>query len=130
MLSQRLAKAALALDAATSDDDRRRHCEELAQVLRTWSDAHDKLRRRDRASSIPGRNSAAVQAAFDVLEPSYARIHEAAERLIRNQSIPQPDPAALRADRTTILAVEGEFLVQMERIVGLYEQEARARIDG
>ena len=48
MLSQRLAKAALALDRAVDDADRRRHRAELEQVLRLWSASHTGLRHGDR----------------------------------------------------------------------------------
>jgi two-component system, LuxR family, sensor kinase FixL len=129
MLSQRLAKSALALDAATDAVDRRRHRDELERVLRTWTAAHNGLRHGDRALSLPGRNSAEVRAAFDALEPSFARMRDAAARLIRDESATRPDPAAVRADVATILNVEGEYLTRMDRIVGLYEHEARARVN-
>jgi two-component system, LuxR family, sensor kinase FixL len=123
MLSQRLAKAALALDGARSEADRRRHRDELDRVLRLWSAAHDGLRRGDRALSLPGRNSAAIRATFDELEPFYTRMRDAARDLIRG------DSAEGRADLATILANETEYLPRMDRIVGLYEREARAHID-
>jgi two-component system sensor kinase FixL len=129
MLSQRLAKAALAIDAAASDADRRRHREELGRVLRAWSAAHAGLQHGDRARSLPGSNGAAVRAAFEDLEPFYARMRDAAARLIRDESGADPDPGAVRAELATILAVEGEYLARMDRIVGLYEHEARARVE-
>ncbi len=129
MLSQRIAKAALALDAARSEEDRRRHSAELDEVLRTWTTAHEQLRRRDRPPSLPGANSATVDEAFDALEPSFTRIREAAARLIRDETLAAPDPAAIHDDQRTILALEGSYLVQMDRIVGLFEREARARVD-
>ena len=63
MLSQRLAKAALALDRAVDEVDRRRRRDELGQVLRLWSASHDGLRHGDRTLSLPGRNSPAVREA-------------------------------------------------------------------
>jgi len=60
MLSQRLAKAALALGGAADEVDRRQHRAELGHVLRLWSVSHNGLRHGDRALSLPGRNSPAV----------------------------------------------------------------------
>jgi two-component system sensor kinase FixL len=129
MLSQRLAKAALALDAAVDEGDRRRHRAELGQVLRLWSASHDGLRQGDRALSLPGRNSPAVRAAFDDLEPFYARLRDAALRLVRDGDGRRRDAAAAHNDLATILALEGQYLERMDRIVGLFERETRARVD-
>jgi signal transduction histidine kinase len=123
MLSQRLAKAALALDLAKDEADRHRRREELALVLRLWSSAHDGLRRSDSARLFPGQNSPEVQAAFDGLEPFYARMRDAARDLIGG------GPGRGQAELVTILANEAEYLPRMERIVGLYEREARRHID-
>jgi C4-dicarboxylate-specific signal transduction histidine kinase len=123
MLSQRLAKEALALVLARNEADRRRHLDELDQVLRRWSAAHDGLRRGDRASSLPGRNSAPVRAAFDDLEPFFTRMRDAAQDLARG------DSAEGRANLATILANEAEYLPRMDHIVGLYEREARGHIN-
>jgi signal transduction histidine kinase len=100
MLSQRLAKAALALEAASSDADRRRHRAELAGVLGLWTASHRALRQGDRARSLPGRNSAAVRQAFDDLEPYFAPMRDAAARLARS------DDAVAREDIGAILARE------------------------
>jgi two-component system sensor kinase FixL len=124
MLSQRLAKAALALRAAEDAAARRRYREELDRVVRLWSASHDGLRRGDRGLSLPGGNSPAVAAAFDELEPYFSGMRGAVLRMVRGG----PQPAA-RGDLETILELEGPFLERMDRIVGLYERETRARLD-
>ncbi len=53
MLSQRLAKSALALESKDSTT-RLRYLDELDQVLRLWSASHDGLRHGNRALSLPG----------------------------------------------------------------------------
>ena len=83
MLSQRLAKAALALDRASDQAEKKRLIEELQAVLQLWSASHKGLRQGDRAIvALPGRNSKAVREAFDEIEPFYTRMREAATRLL------------------------------------------------
>jgi two-component system, LuxR family, sensor kinase FixL len=123
MLSQRLAKAALALntdDGAT----RGQRLAELDEVLKLWVVSHEGLRRGNPALSLPGRNSNAVEEAFDGLEPYFKRMCDAADRLIRSSPGVRPDDPELRA----ILRAEADYLERMDRIVGLYEREARDRV--
>ena len=127
MLSQRLAKAALAveiMDVAARD----RYFDELKQVLGLWTASHDGLRHGDAALSLPGGNSRAVNAALDGLEPLYLRMRSATERLIREGTLGQPRSAAAHDDLATILGAEAEYLERMDKIVGLYEREARERV--
>src|SRR5208283_3465161 len=125
----RLAKAALALGGAADEVDRRRHRAELGHVLRLWSVSHNGLRHGDRALSLPGRNSPAVREAFDDLEPFFTRMCAAVARLIGNDALRRPDDDAAHEDLATILENEGEYLARMDRIVGLFEGETRARVD-
>jgi two-component system sensor kinase FixL len=129
MLSQRLAKGALALDAAADEGSRRRYRAELEQVVRLWTASHDGLRQGDRGLSLPGRNSPEVRAAFDDLDPFFARMRDAVVRLVRHEAGRPYDTSAAHDDLATVLAVEGQYLVRMDRIVGLFEREARARVD-
>ncbi|MGC1723487.1 MAG: hypothetical protein WA746_31290, partial [Isosphaeraceae bacterium] len=90
---------------------------------------HNGLRHGDRALSLPGRNSPAVREAFDDLEPFFTRMCAAVARLIGNDAHRRPDDAAAHEDLATILENEGEYLARMDRIVGLFEGETRARVD-
>ena len=69
-------------------------------MLRLWSASHDGLRhRRSRAMRCPAGNSTAVRAAFDEIEPFYARMREAATRLLAAEpatvrNAQERDPAA------------------------------------
>lgn len=127
MLSQRLAKAALALQ---SNDlmARDRYQGELERVVRLWTASHNGLRHGDSGMSLPGQNSPAVNAALDGLEPFYQRMRTAAERVIRAHVRGQPPSQAARDDLATILGAEAEYLDQMDQIVGLFEHEARDRV--
>lgn len=122
MLSQRLAKAALALVASESDAERAARRSELTEVLGLWSASHDGLRRGNEALSLPGDNPPQVAAAFEDIDPFVTRMRAAAERLIAAK-----EPAADRDDLAVLLADEAEFLKRMDRIVFLYETAARGR---
>jgi signal transduction histidine kinase len=127
MLSQRLAKAALALERS-DNTNRPHHLAELQQVLSLWSAAHDGLRRGNRAMSLPGRNSSAVTAALDGLEPYYRQMRDSAARLVRDERLGQTGGPTPREDLATIMAAEGEYLARMDHVVGLFEREARNRV--
>jgi C4-dicarboxylate-specific signal transduction histidine kinase len=122
MLSQRLAKAALAA-SASRPEERGRHLDELRGVLELWARSHRGLRQGDEARSLPGRNSEAIRRAFDALEPDYRRMRDAASTIVRGG--PEGGEAAL----AVILEAEDAYLARMDAIVGLYEREARDRID-
>jgi signal transduction histidine kinase len=122
MLSQRLVKAALALEAGPSEAERKRRRDELTEVLRVWSSAHHGLRHGDPARGLPGHNSPAIRQALDAIEPLFARMRDAAARIIGRHGPPRESIA-------TLLAVEPEYLRRMDGIVGVYEREAKARVD-
>ncbi len=121
MLGQRLAKTALALERPGAEGDRPRLLAEMHSVLARWSATHDGLRFGDPDLSLPGRNSPAVDAALEEIDPPFRQIRDAAGRLARDRS---------PGDLAVILATEGQYLARMERIVGLYEAEARERVAG
>ncbi len=120
MLSQRLAKTALILERPGGGADRPRLVAEMGSVLARWSATHDGLRFGAPDLSLPGRNSPEVRLALEEIDLPFRKIHEAASRLVLG-----PSPA----DLAIILATEGDYLARMERIVGLYEQEARGRVE-
>ncbi len=127
MLSQRLAKAALALEREEGEA-RLRHLQELDQVLRLWSASHKGLRHGDVALSLPGQNSRAVNAALDGLEPYFLRMRAAAERLIQHDTGGQQGEVAAQDDLAIILGAEAQYLERMDSTVGLFEREARERL--
>ncbi|MFH5803299.1 type IV pili methyl-accepting chemotaxis transducer N-terminal domain-containing protein, partial [Alienimonas sp. DA493] len=121
MLSQRLAKAALAGEDAASPDERAARREELRDTLALWTRSHRGLRNGDAALELPGKNPPPVRAAFDELEPHFDAARRAAADLIAGRG----DPAERRR---ALLAAEREYLPRMDRIVSLYEDEAQARV--
>ncbi len=127
MLSQRLAKAALAVERA-DDQTRPRHLRELDQVVSLWSTSHDALRHGNREMSLPAANGKAVQSALDGLEPSFVQMRDAANRIIKEARQSPRGGRAVADDLATILAAESEYLERMDAIVGLLEREARDRV--
>jgi signal transduction histidine kinase len=128
MLSQRLAKAALALERGSALA-RRRHLRELDAVISLWTACHDGLRFGNRALLLPERNSRAVTAALDALEPFYVQIRDAAVRLSHDAAREQPRLGSIHDELQTILDAEPEYLERMDRLVGLFELEARERVN-
>jgi signal transduction histidine kinase len=124
MLSQRLAKAALALEVASGTAERRARRDELAYVLEVWSNSHDALYAKEKARARADHERSGALAAFDDIEPIYRRMHEDAARIVAGDN-----PTATNANLTRILRDEAEFLPRMEQIVGLYEQEAREHVN-
>ncbi len=123
MLSQRLAKAALAERIAATPDERAAHREELAATLALWTRSHRGLRSGDAALNLPGENPPEIAAAFDALEPHFVAARDAARELIAGRG----DPAV---HRRTMLAAERAFLPRMDRIVNLYDAHSRRRVAG
>jgi two-component system, LuxR family, sensor kinase FixL len=127
MLSQRLAKAALALQREKGETAARRLAE-LHDVLALWSISHARLR--DGAPDLGAQrgNSGLVNAAFAELEPWFVRIRDAASHLEQRGARGQPGDAETRGDLDSILEAEPTYLERMDHIVGLLEREARERV--
>jgi two-component system sensor kinase FixL len=128
MLSQRLAKAALAL-AGGQDEGAQAYLEEMRQVLDLWSTAQEQLVRGELSPWGGGRNSMAVRDGLQGLEPHFAKMREAARSMIRAGEDRPPDAAMVRGGLAIILDKEAEYLRRMDRVVGIYESEARGRVD-
>lgn len=122
MLSQRLAKAALAMTSADSDSVRGSRRRELEQVVTLWVDSHEGLRYGNPELSLPGDPPLEIRTEFQALDPVFESIRKSATRLIDAEN-PMTRSAALAA----ILKNEADFLTRMDKIVGLYEANARAR---
>jgi two-component system sensor kinase FixL len=124
MLSQRMAKVALELDRFKTEADRVRLLNELAMTLDNWTIAHDGLRSGDVRRGLPTQRSPTIEAALQTIDPLYYKINDAAKRLVKDQA----DPKQRVDDLVAILESEKRYLLQMEQIVGLYENEARERV--
>ena len=128
MLSQRLAKAALAFDVG-SGERAQAYLEEMRQVLGLWSASHEQLLGGDARKSPAGGVSDDVRDGLEGLEPFFAKMQAAAGRVIRAGESDRPDVATVREGLVVILDNEAEYLRRMDRVVGLYENEARGRVE-
>ncbi len=128
MLSQRLAKAALAFGGEQRGGGRG-YLEEMREVLGLWSTAHEQLLRGGASPWWAGRNSAAVRDGLRGLEPHFVKMRDAARQVIRAGESGRPDFARVREGVAVIRDNEAEYLRRMDRVVGLYESEARGRVD-
>jgi two-component system sensor kinase FixL len=128
MLSQRLAKAALAVGAQKSDRSKA-YLQEMSDVLELWSSAHERLLRGDAPAFWSGPNSEAVRAGLLGLEPHFLAMRDAARGMVRAGDADPPDIGAFQDALGVILQHEAEYLRRMDRVVGLYEGEAQGRVD-
>ncbi len=132
MLSQKLSKAALAIQVATDPAVRRERLIELQSAGTLCERSHLGLLRGDAEMNLPGTNSAEVNRMFTEIEPHHQAMLEAAKGLLaaaarEGSGSPAGSDTARFVDR--ILAEEAAFLVGMNEIVFQYDREARARID-
>jgi signal transduction histidine kinase/ActR/RegA family two-component response regulator len=127
MLSQRLTKAALAIQSAKDEVDRQQRWQELEEVTTLWEQSHRGLQRGDAQLGLPGTNSAVVTRMFSEIEPPHQAMLEAAKDILKvapqNLKNSQIEPYL-----TVILTQEATFLKGMDEIVFQYDREARSRI--
>ena len=143
MLSQKVAKAALALDDIADHckkgisspfagcDRMEARLDELGQATDLWQRAHRGLQRGDTRLGLPGVNSPEVAALFEKADAYYQPMYEAARSLfvyIHDAGAGAPDEPARQQYIATILDHENGFLTSMNDIVSEYEAEARGRV--
>jgi C4-dicarboxylate-specific signal transduction histidine kinase len=119
MLSQRLTKAALAMQSATSDAEVERRREELATALAQWSHAHAGLLHGDSDMELPDTTSPEILREFAQLQPHFDAMQRAAQAL---------EAKAGTGELETLLRQEQAYLPTMDRIVGLYQREAQRQL--
>jgi signal transduction histidine kinase/DNA-binding response OmpR family regulator len=130
MLSQRLTKAALAINSTPSEDDRQNRLEELQSVTELWERSHLGLQQGDTELGLPGNNSTQVTQMFAQIEPQHQAMLAAAREILRLNPVGDDS----QRDRilpylNTILRNEQVFLLGMDKIVFQYDREAQARVD-
>ena len=124
MLSQKLAKAALAMQAADDASTYSLRRTELQDSLAEWSTAHDALRHGAVELNVPRIHSPAIDGAWTELQPHFDAMQAAARQLITTSDSDVSRSAAL----TALVDHEAPFLTTMERIVKLLEGEAAGEL--
>jgi PAS domain S-box-containing protein len=124
MLSQKLAKAGLAMVAADSSPQREVRRQELIETLQTWRDAHADLRSKGQSGNLVVQPASdLILQGFREIEPHFQKMVTAAETLLVCS-----DDVECRMALSTLLQHEPEFLIGMNSLVGLYENEARRHV--
>ena len=116
MLSQKLAKASLAVDAATDAARQEQRRRELEKALAELIEAHDALRYGSEKLATPRIDSTELVREWLALERDFTAIVAAARQII--------DGTGGDSSAAAILNHEAPFLERMERIVGLFELAA------
>jgi two-component system sensor kinase FixL len=124
MLSQRIAKSALALSLEQSAATRQTTWKELRDSLNIWTAAHDSLFRSESNPQIRELDEPELADEIARLETRFQTIHQAASSLLQEtepKDSTQPFSPAAKTAVNEIQANEGEFLRSMDRLVGLLE---------
>lgn len=122
MLSQRLTKAVLAWNQATSAADRTARADEIQTTLELWQRSHAGLQAGDAALQLPPNSSPVVAAQFASIEPIFQQMVSAAAEF--TTAAEQDRPRLL----AQLLTAEPPFLSAMDTIVFQLDREARARV--
>jgi signal transduction histidine kinase len=127
MLSQRLAKAALAFESGQGEEAKA-YLDDMVQVLGLWCAAQEQLVRGGAGPSRAGQSGTAVRNGLKDLDPYFVEMRDAAQRVIQAGAGDRPDAAIVHEGVVVILDNEAEYLRRMDQVVGLYESEARGRV--
>lgn len=126
MLSQKISKAALAMQYASPEASSETYRQELRQALVEWTQAHRGLLEGDQQLGLSAATLPEIQTGFARLQPSFEAIRTAAEELGQQ--------GAKRSQREQLALVEqlltheARYLPQMEQLVRQYEQQARQQV--
>jgi two-component system, LuxR family, sensor kinase FixL len=123
MLSQKLAKAALAMQAADDPAHKFARRTELRDSLAEWSTAHEALQHGAAELNVPRIHSPAIERAWAELQPDFDAMQAAARQLLA-----APADGAAPAPLAPLVEHEAPFLATMEHIVKLLEAEAASEL--
>ncbi len=122
MLSQRIAKASLALGHSCEIETVERNREELQAALELFVDSEHRI------LSSPA-TADDIRARILALRPSFRGIIDAAHAILGESEEGMPDPIAVEAHLADLLVHEAMFLPEMDAVVGAYQAESDARLD-
>lgn len=128
MLSQKLSKAALAIQYSSNSKVKKQRQQELENVVQMFQTSHEGLQKGDSDLELPSnKNSPKVKQMFAEMEEYYQAIVNAAQSLLVtiNSQSPQANTSPFVE---TILKNEALFLPLMNEIVFQYDAEAREKV--
>ncbi len=123
MLSQRLVKSALAMQASDDLETRAMHRAELSETLDLWARSGRGLRYGDAELGLPDSISDSVEIGFANIEVPFREMQRAAAILLADAS-----PDQHRQAVQTLQSHEAAFLVGMNDLVFRMADEASARV--
>ena len=124
MLSQKIAKASLAVCYAESEESRVQYLGELRDALALWEASSTGLRIGSPELGLPGKNSPTVKKLYESINPSFQKIRKSAEELLA-----RPETSIERRALSAILAEEARYLEGMNEIVFQYARESLYRVE-
>lgn len=119
MLSQHLLQSALIL--ARNPDSTEQVRPQLESALSSWVRVHRGLQFGDDELDLPGTTSPPIRAAFQELDPHHLAMAAAVQQIL---STPEDPEASI----STLLRHERPYLQTMDRIVAMFEAEAREQV--
>jgi hypothetical protein len=131
ILSQRIAKSALLIQAAPPGPHRQHLAIELRQLLDLWSRYQMGLAQGDEALALPAEQSHAIDSMYSDLHSVYVAIDSAGKQLIsvgRGGPHDAADERTLNKAAADMQKFERRFLEGMDRIVHQHESESRAQL--
>ncbi len=131
MLSQKLSKEALALQAATDAPGRARQAEEMRATLALWERTQTKLSTSNRGLGFRSENSPEVMQLYAELGPHFRSALDAAKEVLATSMAQQTDSAHNTGTSPLVEKLLGSgssFLEGMNKIVFQYEQEAKRSV--
>jgi len=129
MLSQRLAKAALALATASDAGERREWLAELRETAARFRTVQIALRYGDPALGLHPQNGPALESLYAIAEHDHAAMLADAADLLNHYAQPQPAPAGVRAPAVAgMLVHDAAFVREMDAIVNRYQLEYERRL--
>lgn len=123
MLSQKLSKAALAIQQAPYENQATAYRQELSTTLDQWISAHKVLQNGDLQRGIPQITSPQIALLWDKLNPHFMAMSSAASEINKTQQASQINEGV-----EIIFQHEAAFLGLMEQIVKGMESEAAREV--
>lgn len=131
MLSQKLTKAAIAIQYSKNDRNRQMRLNELVEVLNIWETSHQGLQKGNSPLGLQGNNSPEVKEMFAQIDIHYQSICQATKELLNLAAAEESSWQAAKISPLVekIIAHEDYFLQGMNRIVFQYDKEAKERVE-
>ncbi|WP_258104642.1 type IV pili methyl-accepting chemotaxis transducer N-terminal domain-containing protein [Marinoscillum sp. MHG1-6] len=130
MLSQKLTKASLAMQAATTDEEFNKRKTELQKAYDLWTSSHHALQYGSAEMKMEEvNNSPTILSLFEEIEPHYQIMKAAVETVLSTETFSDTRTDVFNASLSDILANEGTFLKLMNDITFEYDAESTGRIE-